>query len=73
MDLCGSCYWWMKSRSCPREKNVNGWNRGPSMNDPACKEYLSDDAMRRQRLASRFSVLLAGDDGITILIGTHDA
>ena len=71
MELCGGCYWWMKSRRCPREKNVNGWNRGPSMNSPVCKEYLSGDAVRRQRLASRFSVLLAADDGIAILIGTH--
>ena len=32
---CGDCSYWMTS-SCPLEKNVNGYNRGPSMNDPIC-------------------------------------
>lgn len=27
---CGTCFWWMKSDYCPREKNVNGRNKGPS-------------------------------------------
>ena len=27
---CGRCYWWMKSNDCPQERNVNGWNKGPS-------------------------------------------
>lgn len=35
---CGDCYWWMKSRDCPREVNVNGRNRGPSMNDWPCSK-----------------------------------
>ncbi len=36
---CGGCYHWMKSRQCPKEKNVNGWNRGPSMNGPICNKF----------------------------------
>lgn len=37
---CGSCQHWMKSRICPREKNVNGYSRGPSCNDLPCDKYL---------------------------------
>lgn len=33
---CGDCYWWMKSRDCPREVNVNGRYRGPSAGDTPC-------------------------------------
>ena len=39
---CGSCFWWMKSRDCPRERNVNGYSRGPSMNSTIalrCSKY----------------------------------
>jgi hypothetical protein len=37
---CGSCDNWMKSRECPREHNVNGRNRGPSMNAPICPKFI---------------------------------
>lgn len=36
---CGNCDHWMKSRSCPRERNVNGYSRGPSMDDLACDRF----------------------------------
>jgi hypothetical protein len=36
---CGNCQHWMKSRVCPRERNVNGMTRGPSSGDPACKDF----------------------------------
>lgn len=36
--VCGNCDYWM-TRQCPREKNVNGRNRGPSMNGIACSKY----------------------------------
>lgn len=36
---CGSCYFWMKSRECPREHNVNGYTRGPSCAHPACAKF----------------------------------
>lgn len=35
---CGDCKLWMTSE-CPREKNVNGWNRGPSMNGTICEIF----------------------------------
>lgn len=37
---CGECDHWMKSRECPSERNVNGYNRGPSMNGSACGKFL---------------------------------
>lgn len=36
---CGDCYFWMKSRSCPKEKNINGYSRGPSMNGLICEKF----------------------------------
>ncbi|WP_028682468.1 hypothetical protein [Pseudomonas chlororaphis] len=36
---CGNCYFWMKSRECPAEKNVNGMSRGPSCNGVACQKF----------------------------------
>lgn len=36
---CGNCYFWMKSRDCPRERNVNGATRGPSCSEPACGKF----------------------------------
>lgn len=38
-DRCGSCFFWMKSRDCPREKNVGGMSRGPSRNDGVCAKF----------------------------------
>ena len=49
---CGDCYWWMKSRDCPREVNVGGRNRGPSMNDRPCgkmQETSQSIALRESR------------------------
>ena len=36
---CGNCNHWMKSRDCPRERNVKGFSRGPSMGAPACDQF----------------------------------
>jgi hypothetical protein len=36
---CGGCFNWMKSGSCPREKNVNGLNRGPSCSGTPCEKF----------------------------------
>lgn len=36
---CGNCYHWMKNRDCPREQNVDGRQRGPSMSAPACSKF----------------------------------
>lgn len=35
---CGSCQAWM-TRGCPKERNVNGYSRGPSMNEFPCGQY----------------------------------
>lgn len=40
---CGHCYWWMKSRDCPREKNVGGMSRGPSCSGLPCEKFRSTD------------------------------
>ncbi len=37
--VCGSCYFWMKSRECPRERNVDGMSRGPSCEAPICGKF----------------------------------
>lgn len=37
---CGDCDKWMKSSECPREKNVNGMTRGPSINAPICNQFV---------------------------------
>jgi len=36
---CGNCNKWMKSRMCPREKNVNGRNKGPGRTSWPCKDF----------------------------------
>ncbi|MFA7628603.1 MAG: hypothetical protein WCY37_04350 [Candidatus Dojkabacteria bacterium] len=35
---CGDCYHFMKSSECPKEVNVGGFNRGPSINSRACEK-----------------------------------
>lgn len=35
---CGDCSKWMTS-DCPKEKNVNGRNRGPSMSEVICDKF----------------------------------
>ena len=37
--VCGDCDLWMKSSYCPREVNVNGRRRGPSMNAAICGKF----------------------------------
>jgi hypothetical protein len=39
---CGHCVHWMKSRECPRETNVKGWNRGPSCDALPCDKFERD-------------------------------
>jgi hypothetical protein len=46
---CGDCSRWMKSRECPRERNVNGWNRGPSCEDVPCGIFSEDGRSTRLR------------------------
>lgn len=44
---CGNCEHWMKSKVCPREKNVNGYSRGPSCNDYPCNQFDLKDYVRK--------------------------
>lgn len=46
---CGDCNKWMKSRECPREKNVNGRNRGPSCNDFKCSQFVEEHHATKRR------------------------
>lgn len=46
-STCGSCTKWMKSRACPREKNVGGMSRGPSCADPVCSQFEMSAAAAR--------------------------
>lgn len=36
---CGNCEKWM-NRNCPKERNVNGYNRGPSCDDYGCELFI---------------------------------
>lgn len=38
-NRCGGCDHWMKSRQCPKERNVGGMSRGPSCDDLACSSF----------------------------------
>ena len=50
---CGHCNHWMKSRQCPKERNVNGYSRGPSMNGLPCSLYAEDPAAEAYRQEAR--------------------
>lgn len=56
--VCGGCEKWM-TRACPRETNVNGWNKGPSCKSLKCAEYeeKSWDAKRRTELQAELAEL----------------
>lgn len=44
---CGGCYWWMKSRDCPRERNVGGISRGPGSGASPCAKFTASAAHAR--------------------------
>jgi len=46
---CGACAHWMKSRDCPREKNVNGQTRGPSSRDIPCGKFEESASATKHR------------------------
>ena len=41
LPRCGDCDKWMKSRECPRERNVKGMSRGPSCHDFTCDQFAA--------------------------------
>ncbi|CDX26739.1 hypothetical protein MPL3356_60527 [Mesorhizobium plurifarium] len=46
---CGACDKWMKSRECPKERNVNGYSRGPSMKDFKCNQFVESASAQKHR------------------------
>lgn len=48
-NRCGDCNKWMKSSQCPREKNVNGRNRGPSCDDYKCGQFVETSSATKRR------------------------
>lgn len=53
LPKCGECYWWMKSRDCPREHNVRGMSRGPSCDDGACPKFQAKNDETAAAIAER--------------------
>lgn len=56
---CGDCDLWMKSSQCPKERNVNGRNQGPSCNTAKCVKFVetTQATRRRTELQERLSAL----------------
>lgn len=46
---CGDCSNWMKSRLCPKERNVKGMTRGPSSGDLKCNQFLEGVGATKRR------------------------
>ncbi len=58
---CGDCDKWMKSSLCPREKNVNGRNKGPSCGAYICGQFVetASATKRRQDLSAELAAFAA--------------
>lgn len=41
------------------ERNVNGWNKGPSMNAPTCTQYVEKPGTTRDREQARVDLAVA--------------
>lgn len=54
LPRCGECYWWMKSRDCPREHNVKGMSRGPTCDAAVCDKFKAKDEETAARVAERW-------------------
>jgi hypothetical protein len=57
---CGNCQHWMKSRRCPKERNVAGMSRGPGAGAPACGQFAlqpSVAALKAARLTAADAAL----------------
>jgi hypothetical protein len=57
---CGDCDYWMKSRDCPREHNVNGYTRGPSCEGIPCPKFKECrlTTARRAELKEKLAALV---------------
>lgn len=47
---CGDCSRWMR-RDCPKEQNVNGRNKGPSMSSTICDAFMEAANATKWRMA----------------------
>lgn len=69
---CGSCEHWMKSRSCPAERNVNGYSRGPSAQSRAAMSCGSYQLSRRSKSSAekvrQDALDMASDYGLAVLV-----
>lgn len=60
---CGSCFYWMKSSLCPKEKHIKGRSHGPSCNAYPCDKFELTEWVknlkekRGQALIKRFQEL----------------
>lgn len=64
---CGNCYFWMKSRDCPREHNVKGISRGPSSGENPCPKYrITHQASGLIRKRTDEAVVFAKQHGLPI-------
>lgn len=66
-NRCGGCDHWMKSRSCPKERNVGGMSRGPSCDAPACSSFsiTTNEIETRSRRANE-AVAFAEKHGLPV-------
>lgn len=57
--FCGDCEKWMKTSQCPRERNVGGYSRGPSMSAPKCGQFVEKTSTTefREQLKSELAEL----------------
>lgn len=53
---CGNCFYWMKSRMCPRERNVKGMTRGPSCSGLPCKKFAREEHLERLIKEQKYKV-----------------
>jgi hypothetical protein len=65
-NSCGDCHFWMKSRECPREHNVNGQTRGPSCDGFTCQKFqatATSISLRADKVAELSRLTNGGDHG----------
>jgi hypothetical protein len=64
---CGNCIHWMKSRSCPRENNIDGMSRGPSCDDPVCSKFsITKTAIENQKRCIHEAINFAKENDLPI-------
>jgi hypothetical protein len=54
--VCGHCDFWMKSSSCPSEKNISGRKCGPSMQGLPCEKFVLKEWVRNLKIERTLKV-----------------